>query len=294
MATHPATNNKQNAAYAFLVKGVDRSIDQGNSSAPPLRAGISNARSLDEVGELADEVVKWLEKNSLGKHSEVMMGDTIGIARLQDLMDLSEEDVDCIIKELGLNIGERKRLTRGIAELRAGGVPAAKSPDAAEEATMVPAQVTKGGEAIDMTVSSLEVDYGMNWRQSEFSHFCKALATNTMIGMLSLTDNGLGDDECKELSKALKMNTTLTEMDLYGNLIGDIGVTALSEALKVNASIQGINLSLNQIGDAGASALAEALKTNKTINQITLGMNPGFNRAKITDDRIWKNYYCYE
>ena len=43
----------------------------------------------------------------------------VGLTSLRDLCDLLDEDIDEIVSKLGMNIGERKRLQRGIIELRA-------------------------------------------------------------------------------------------------------------------------------------------------------------------------------
>jgi len=71
-------------------------------------------------GDRGEELFAWLEKKELGKHSQAITDPdgSIGLSGLEDLRDLLEEDINDMVKELGFNIGERKRLTRGILELR--------------------------------------------------------------------------------------------------------------------------------------------------------------------------------
>lgn len=93
------------------------------------------------------DLVVWLDKNGLGRHSKAIMDPTgsVGLAGLQDLLDLSDEDIDEVIKDLGLNIGEKNRLNRGIALLREE-----LTPDPPEEA---PAMASASAPAKDVKKS---------------------------------------------------------------------------------------------------------------------------------------------
>ena len=59
------------------------------------------------------DVSRWLAEQGLGQHAEVFA--TNGIAG-DILRDLTDTD----LKELGLNLGDRKRLLKAIAALDAG------------------------------------------------------------------------------------------------------------------------------------------------------------------------------
>lgn len=75
-----------------------------------------------EVETLSDsqKLLAWLEEHGLSRHSAAITDPegAVGITSLQELEDVLEEDVNEIVDTLGLNIGERKRMKRGIAELQ--------------------------------------------------------------------------------------------------------------------------------------------------------------------------------
>lgn len=61
----------------------------------------------------------------------------------------------------------------------------------------------------------------------------EALAVNTSLTSLTLSDNYIGLEGAKALAEALAANNTLTEIGLRGNELGDEGLEALAMALLV-------------------------------------------------------------
>ena len=59
------------------------------------------------------DVARWLAEQGLGHHAEAFAKNGIGGDVLRDLTDSD-------LKEVGLNLGDRKRLLKAIAELDAG------------------------------------------------------------------------------------------------------------------------------------------------------------------------------
>ena len=63
----------------------------------------------------------------------------------------------------------------------------------------------------------------------------EALAANTTLSTLILSDNYLGPEGAKALADALLQNSSLTELSIKGNELGDEGVEAICSALQVNS-----------------------------------------------------------
>jgi Ran GTPase-activating protein (RanGAP) involved in mRNA processing and transport len=63
----------------------------------------------------------------------------------------------------------------------------------------------------------------------------------------------------KALAEALAVNTTLTSLTLSDNYIGVEGAKALAEALVQNKALAELAIKGNELGDEGVEALATAL-----------------------------------
>jgi hypothetical protein len=98
----------------------------------------------------------------------------------------------------------------------------------------------------------------------------------TVVTILMLDGNDIGDEGAKAIAEVLKVNAVVTTLDLADNSIEDEGAIAIAESLKVNAVLTTLQLSGNNIGVDGAFAIAEALKVN----------------AVVTDLRLWNNNIC--
>ena len=97
-----------------------------------------------------------------------------------------------------------------------------------------------------------------------------AMATNSTVTHLRLSNNGVGDSGAAALAKAVEINSTLTELDLSDNRIGDSGAAALAKAVEINSTLTELDLSHNRIGDSGAAALAKAVEINSTLTELNL------------------------
>jgi hypothetical protein len=99
------------------------------------------------------------------------------------------------------------------------------------------------------------------------------------IEKLDLSHKGLTSHQITLLAEALKTNTMLKMLELSGNQIGDAGAEKLADALKSNTALMELGLSSNQIGNVGADKLADALKSNTTLTKLDLNRNQ-MNRNK--------------
>ena len=100
-----------------------------------------------------------------------------------------------------------------------------------------------------------------------------AMATNSTVTRLSLSEIGISDSGAAALAKAVEINSTLTELNLSLNAIGDSGAAALGEAVEINSTLTQLRLFVNEIGESGAAALAKALEINSTLTQLYLSGN---------------------
>ena len=127
------------------------------------------------------------------------------------------------------------------------------------------------GESLDL----VGVDSGgfiyLNLQNSEpIETFFQALAFNSTVLSLKLSDWHFSTKVLNSLAEALRVNTSLSSLDLQSNLINWDGAKALAEALRCNTSLSFLKLSSNNIGDWGTNSLAQALKVNTSLSSLTL------------------------
>lgn len=103
-------------------------------------------------------------------------------------------------------------------------------------------------------------------------HLCQALAHNTSVTHLDISDNNLGKSGT-EIAKLLINNHTLKTLIAKGNKFGDKEATAIAEGLKHNAVLTILDLSHNQIGDIGGIAIGNSLAVNSGLWEIDIGWN---------------------
>ncbi|KAL9975261.1 hypothetical protein ACROYT_G012405 [Oculina patagonica] len=104
-------------------------------------------------------------------------------------------------------------------------------------------------------------------------YFAEALAVNTKLTSLRLSENEIDPCGAGLVSDALAVNTTLTNLDLSGNKIGPSGAGSLSKALAVNTTLADMNLKFNAIENSGADSLFQALLVNTTLTSLRLRAN---------------------
>mmetsp|Transcript_66541 Transcript_66541/g.205971 ORF Transcript_66541/g.205971 Transcript_66541/m.205971 type:complete len:691 (+) Transcript_66541:67-2139(+) len=80
--------------------------------------------------EKEEQLVSWLSDQSLGRHTDKLMdmNGEVGLQSLDDLLELSDEDVQGIGEKVNMNMIERKRFLKAVQALKA---PKEESPKAA-------------------------------------------------------------------------------------------------------------------------------------------------------------------
>ena len=123
--------------------------------------------------------------------------------------------------------------------------------------------------AFNSTVSSLDVS---EWRSTtpDTNLLVEALKVNTSLSSLILTRT-IVDEEA--LGQALRVNNSLTSLDLVDNCIGGEGAESLAQALRANTSLSSLNLHCNFNEDEGAKSLAQVLRVNTSLYSLNLSFN---------------------
>lgn len=98
----------------------------------------------------------------------------------------------------------------------------------------------------------------------------KSLGINSVLTMIMLNENEIGDIGAKALGDAFKVNSTLTALNLNSNKIGDKGASAIAEGLKMNSGLLTLYLVCNPIGEVGTKALKEGLQNNTTLSTLVV------------------------
>src|SRR5437660_9088017 len=94
---------------------------------------------------MSDNLRAWLSEIGLEQHAETFAANDIDLDLLPDLTD---ED----LKELGLSLGDRRRLLRAIAELSSERSPAAIEPAGPSRATAAGGDAVRAAERRQLTV----------------------------------------------------------------------------------------------------------------------------------------------
>ncbi|XP_068738348.1 protein NLRC3-like isoform X2 [Montipora capricornis] len=139
-----------------------------------------------------------------------------------------------------------------------------------ESRTSIPAL----SQALAVNTSLTSLDLSQNSIGAEGgTSLSQALAVNTSLTTLDLSDSSIGADGVTSISQALAVNTSLTTLDMSHNSIGAEGATSLSQALAVNTSLTTLNLSANFIGAKAATSLSQALAVNTSLTTLNLSVN---------------------
>ena len=96
---------------------------------------------------------------------------------------------------------------------------------------------------------------------------------------LLLMHHGLkiGDAMC--LSAAIALNSSLTHLDLSDNALGDDGAAALAQAFLHNTSIEKVLLGSTKMAWKGGEAWGKTLETNRSIKHLEMPQNRISDRA---------------
>jgi Ran GTPase-activating protein (RanGAP) involved in mRNA processing and transport len=120
--------------------------------------------------------------------------------------------------------------------------------------------------------------------QSIPSSIATILYDNTVLKSLILRGCGISHVGATKISCALASNTSITVIDLSNNSLGK-GICSVALALELNNTIQKLKLSGTGTGREGGEAIVEALTVNKSLAVLDMGRNSlvGRNQArKIT------------
>ena len=104
------------------------------------------------------------------------------------------------------------------------------------------------------------------------SHLCQALATNTSLVDLNLSECKLHETCGPTLCHLLQTNKTLKSLDLSCNyIVSDPSVAGIAEGLRSNRSLKHLNLRFCGIHDAGIKSLSDCLKDmNNSLEELDL------------------------
>lgn len=162
---------------------------------------------------------------------------------------------------------------------------------------------------------------------SSWRRFGAALARNTNLKRLSITENGhLRGEATGLLMAGLKENKTLKilcldgspigptgaaaiagvlsggslldDLSICGTGIGDVGAKHIAAGLKTNTALKRLNMNSNEIGEAGAMAVAEVILVNAVLNYLSMMDNPIGREAvramvrAAAANRVLKTLFC--
>jgi Ran GTPase-activating protein (RanGAP) involved in mRNA processing and transport len=99
----------------------------------------------------------------------------------------------------------------------------------------------------------------------------EAVRNNAALLLLNINGGWFGDDDAEALGHALAGNTSLTSLDLSECSFGARGLRGIAEALKSTKTIKNIDLfSMFNIGDAGAEIMADLLSSTSSLESMVL------------------------
>lgn len=106
--------------------------------------------------------------------------------------------------------------------------------------------------------------------------FAELISTTTILEILNVGRNNVGNDFLLAVKTSLKTNTSLESLGLQACHLSCPGIKTLAEVLDFggNSALQRIDLRDNNIQTEGLEALNDALKSNKSITQIDLDDTP--------------------
>ncbi|XP_063706249.1 protein phosphatase 1 regulatory subunit 37 [Culicoides brevitarsis] len=106
--------------------------------------------------------------------------------------------------------------------------------------------------------------------------FSELLSTTTVLQILNIGRNNLGNDFLFHIKPSIKANLSLTSLGLQACHLSCSGIKALSEVIEFggNSILQRIDLRDNNLQCEGLESLNDALKSNRSITQIDLDDTP--------------------
>jgi Ran GTPase-activating protein (RanGAP) involved in mRNA processing and transport len=152
-----------------------------------------------------------------------------------------------------------------------------------------PTGISAVGEAMLVNAKIKCLDLSSNFlcgakgnRFKGFMKVSKALAANSTLVDLCLTDNRLNSDAAVILASGFKDNSSITTLDISGNELpmdfrgvhSPSGFAAFAEALKYHNTLTFLNLSRNRLGQESAECFSSVLEQNHTLKMVNISRNP--------------------
>ena len=97
-----------------------------------------------------------------------------------------------------------------------------------------------------------------------------ALKTPSMLSIINLSDNEIGDDGFCSMVDALIVNQNVTEVNFSNNKITSESAALIEELLTENKVLYSLDFSKNPLGDTAAYAIATAIPSNNDLSRLTL------------------------
>ena len=129
------------------------------------------------------------------------------------------------------------------------------------------------GEHLDMSTVNTLTLWNSGIHSAGAAAISCALAANSSLMYLDLSDNSVGDASISRLSEVLAAKSYLTHLYLSHTDISDSGAISLSQALVANVSLTTLDLSHNRIGGTGASHFSNALTVNSSLITLDFSYN---------------------
>ena len=174
-------------------------------------------------------------------------------------------------REIGVDTGTVAAAVRKHKDKATLEAAAAADGGAPEEASAISDPPASGAEA---SLAWLRARPG-NWGSRSAERLGPG---NDFLFDLELYDSCQIDDEAAgHIATALAANTTVTEINLTDNQIGDAGAEQLFQAVQSSGSVTSLDLTRNRIGAASVDVIVRSLTADGCpLQRLVLCANPGF------------------
>lgn len=145
----------------------------------------------------------------------------------------------------------------------------------------------ESGNLISLSMNCANLSNGVHLVVADTLRHCKNLKSFVN------THSGMKDEELLPMVEAIRVNSMLEILDLSVNSIGDSGCQALATLLEdPNSNLRVLNLENNDsFGTAGATAIINSLSGNTKLEKLCLGRNE-FNQDNPIDRNSLEDAFC--
>lgn len=92
---------------------------------------------------------------------------------------------------------------------------------------------------------------------------CNAMAKNTTVKQIFLSNNGLGPNAAKAIAGMLAKNKTIEELSMGLNKVGDTGINEFTKPLAANMTIKLVTFGRNGITEDAKTGLQNVISSRK-------------------------------